>query len=135
MKRLIALISTKGKTPSQISKILAAALPKPKTSAGAGQYTVEVDDNYHFMDESERYKKGTYDSYAEAVRVCQEIVDRSFTGPFAAGITAEQLYASYTQYGEDPFIIDETPNGGIVEFSAWDYAKSRAEVVAREAKE
>lgn len=37
------------------------------------KYTVQVDDNYHYMDESERYSAGTYTTLEEAIKVCEDI--------------------------------------------------------------
>ena len=34
------------------------------------KYSVYVDDNYHYMDESERYKKGDYATLDEAIAAC-----------------------------------------------------------------
>jgi hypothetical protein len=38
------------------------------------KYQVIVDDNYHYMDESERYTQGSYDSAEEALEACRKIV-------------------------------------------------------------
>jgi len=38
-------------------------------------YTVFVDDNFHYMDESERYKLGDFPDCASAVAACKKIVD------------------------------------------------------------
>lgn len=67
-----------------------------------------VDDNFHPMDESERYKAGEYDTLEEAEAQCREIVRQSLE---ASGWNLE----GWKHYGEDPYII-----GG--KFSAWDYA-------------
>src|SRR5437879_6107440 len=37
-------------------------------------YTVFVDDNFHYMDESERYKLGEFADCASAVAACKQIV-------------------------------------------------------------
>jgi len=39
-----------------------------------GQFKIFVDDNYHYMDKSERYEVGSYDSLEEAVNKCRELV-------------------------------------------------------------
>ena len=39
---------------------------KPEGSTKAG-FDVFVDDNFHFMNEDERYSAGTFDTYEEAV--------------------------------------------------------------------
>lgn len=86
-------------------------------------YQVFVDDNYHYMDESHRYTRGTFESWEEAVACCREIVDRCLAEQHEPGMTAEQLWGRYTMYGEDPFIV---PVSEEHRFSAWSYAKERA---------
>ena len=44
----------------------------------AKTYTVFVDDNFHYMDESERYKLGEFPDCASAVAACKQIVDEFF---------------------------------------------------------
>lgn len=89
------------------------------------EYTVYVDDNYHYMQEDERYTAGVYDSYEEALAKCKQIVDGYLQGVYTPGMTADDLYSSYTDYGDDPFIVPD-PN----QFSAWDYAKQRSSAIA-----
>ncbi|MGO8954818.1 MAG: hypothetical protein ACLQF2_16045 [Rhodomicrobium sp.] len=50
------------------------------------------DDNYHYMDESERYEHGTYDAVDEALAVCRAIVEQSLKHGFTPGMTAEGLF-------------------------------------------
>ncbi len=88
-----------------------------------GKYVVYVDDNFHYMDKDERYKSGEYDSADEAIAKCKEIVDRYLTEYKPKFSTAEELYESYTGYGDDPFVVGPTK----VDFSAWDYAKEQCE--------
>ncbi len=86
------------------------------------KFVVFVDDNYHYMDESERYQKGEYATFDEARSVCEKIVDDFLTEAWKLnlGVSAADLYNHFVQYGEDPFIV-----GGEQVFSAWDYAKLR----------
>ena len=86
------------------------------------KYEVLVDDNFHFMDESERYSYGKYDSWDEALAAAKAIVD-DFLLPADPDATAAQLLDAYTMMGEDPFIVPAGPNG--ISFSAWDYAEQR----------
>ena len=96
---------------------------------GSKRYVVYVDDNFHHMDESERYKLGEFSSCEEATEACKKIVDEFFSRKFNEDITYEKLYSGYTMYGEDPFIVS---GDGDCFFSAWDYAKKRCrELVAR----
>jgi hypothetical protein len=86
-------------------------------------YRVMVDDNFHFMDENERYCAGEFDDAGTAMACCHRIVDEYLHSALEPSQTAEDLHASYTMFGEDPFIlaIDVPP----VDFSAWDYAQAR----------
>ena len=91
-------------------------------------YRVLVDDNYHYMDESERWTLGEYATYAEALAACKRLVDDCLEEGYAPGKTAEALYRYYTMFGDDPFIVElsdspDTSPG----FSAWTYAKARSE--------
>ena len=89
-------------------------------------WQVLVDDNFHYMDESQRYVKGEYPTYAEALDVCKEIVDRCLRDEYVPGMSASALYFRYTMFGDDPFIVDRSESPGASgHFSAWDYAKVR----------
>lgn len=91
-------------------------------------YTVFVDDNYHYQDERERYKLGVFEDCESALTACKKIVDEFLVQNYFVGMTAEDVYQIYTMFGEDPFIISETPKSL---FSAWNYAKQRcAEICA-----
>ncbi|HMO32944.1 MAG TPA: hypothetical protein PKE07_08100 [Lacibacter sp.] len=79
------------------------------------KYIVMIDDNYDYMDEDARYKYGEYDTPEEAILACKKIVERSIE--LKAGATANELYASYLMFGEDPFI-----EGG-AGFNAREYAR------------
>jgi hypothetical protein len=92
------------------------------------RFEVYVDDNFHYQDESERYKYGEYDTYDEAVKVCKEIVDGELLHVYKKGISAAELYYSYTSFGEDPFI---RPSAQGQRFSAWEYARQRCGEICR----
>ena len=77
------------------------------------------------MDETERYSVGTYSSEQEAIEKAKEIVDTCLLGYFKAGITADDLHELYVQFGDDPFIRGS-------EFSAWDYAREKANQMVEE---
>jgi len=89
----------------------------------AGGYTVVVADNFHYMDSSEHYVHGSFDSLEEAVRAAKTIVDSWLADNRKPGMTAAQLYEGYVAFGEDPFISAANLEG--VPFSAWTYAKQR----------
>lgn len=84
-------------------------------------YTVFVDDNYHYMDESERYQQGVYETVAGAVAACKMIVDDFLRSAHKPGMTSDQLIKQYVMFGEDPWISPK-PEGG---FSARDYARAQ----------
>ncbi len=87
-------------------------------------WTVFVDDNFHYQDESERYELGKFESYEEALAECRKIVDRFLEGHSAD--SADALYELYVSFGEDPYIIG--PDKGD-DFSAWRYAKQRCKAL------
>jgi len=89
------------------------------------RYTVLVDDNYHYQDESERYKLGMFETAEDAIEACRRHVDQWLVESYEPGFSAGQLYGKYKMFGEGPFIVseDEVP----VRFSAWDYAKEKCE--------
>ncbi len=79
------------------------------------KYTVQVDDNYHYMDESERYAAGSYSTLEEAIKTCEEITIDSLKSFYESGITAGKLSAQWAMFGEDPYITGDVDQ---VEFSA-----------------
>lgn len=88
------------------------------------EYTVLVDDNFHYQEEDERTELGTFNSYEEAVVACRRIVDDFLQRCHRVGMTAEELYSQYTSFGDDPFI---RPDGPVPRFSAWSYARQRCD--------
>jgi hypothetical protein len=83
------------------------------------KYTVYVDDNYHYMDESERYKLGEFDDCQSAIAACKEIVDEFLRENHGK---CDDVLATYLMFGEDPFIVTDDPD---CKFSARDYARER----------
>jgi hypothetical protein len=90
-------------------------------------YTVFVDDNYHYMDESERYKLGEFSDCASAVAACKRVVDEFFATCNLESTDAE-LLTQYIHFGEDPWISSDD---SACRFSARDYARERAKELAR----
>jgi hypothetical protein len=88
-------------------------------------YTVFVDDNSHYQDESERGYIGEFATAEEAIAKCKEIVRESVESCREPGMTAEEIYKNYVSFGDDPFIMG-------VKFSAWDYAEQLAKHFAEE---
>jgi hypothetical protein len=60
-------------------------------------WTVYVDDNFHYMNEDERYSLGAFDSYDAAAAACKKIVDAFLQGNPAK--TSAELYDHYTSFG------------------------------------
>ena len=96
-------------------------------------YLLFIDDNFHYMDESERYLSGTFDTIEAALEKARHIVDEFLESAYEPGMSAAQLYHSYVDFGEDPFIRCE---GGVpqAKFSAWDYARERCDAICDAAK-
>ncbi|MCB9418286.1 MAG: hypothetical protein H6667_00660 [Ardenticatenaceae bacterium] len=88
-------------------------------------FTVFVDDNFHYLDESERYELGRFPKLAAAISAAQRLVNDYLITAYRPGMTAETLFQNYMSFGEDPFII--TANGEKVDFSAQTYARQRCE--------
>ena len=85
------------------------------------KYKVIVDDNFHFMEKSESYSSGVYDTYEEAVVKCKEIIDGFLESAKNTDENTEQLYSTFVMYGETPHIHGEK----LGDFSATNYAKQR----------
>jgi hypothetical protein len=89
-------------------------------------YKVFIDDNFHYMDESERYELGEFSTLEAAIEASKKIVDEYLRSAYRPGMIANELSASYTLFGEDPFIIDTSGKSIGVLFSARDYASRRS---------
>ncbi|HVT58990.1 MAG TPA: hypothetical protein VHR45_11375 [Thermoanaerobaculia bacterium] len=93
-------------------------------------YRIVVYDNFHYMDESESYERSeAHADCASAVAACQLIVDEFLLAGLKEGISADELFAQYTSFGEDPTIVP--PGSECCEFSAWTYAKQRCQELCR----
>jgi hypothetical protein len=90
------------------------------------RFKVMVYDNFHVMDESERYELAEFDTLEEAISACQRHVDSDLEWLIKPTDSAEDLYKRYTGFGEDPFIVATAPTDEKIAFSAWDYAKERS---------
>jgi hypothetical protein len=87
-------------------------------------YVVMVDDNFHYMDESERYRLGKFDDAEVALGECRRIVNDYLLAAYKPGMSARELYDSYKMFGEDPYVCCvDVPQ---VRFSAWDYARNQS---------
>jgi hypothetical protein len=90
-------------------------------------YDVIVYDNYHDMDPEETYRAATFDKADDALRCCRGRVDEFLQSAMQPSMSAEDLYRQYVSFGEDPVVraLGEPE----VAFSAWRYAKQRAEAL------
>jgi len=82
-----------------------------------------VADNFHYMDQSEVWKRGEFESYDLALTVCMEMVDACLYEYLPKSNSVEELYNYYKSFGDDPYII---PSDSENEFSAWTYAEKRS---------
>jgi hypothetical protein len=55
-------------------------------------YRVLVDDNFHYMDEAERYELGVYASLDAAVAAAQAVVDSYLESAYKPGMSAQALF-------------------------------------------
>jgi len=68
------------------------------------KHQVYIDDNYHYMDESERMSVGSFESLEDAIEKCKELTLESLEHLYEEGITPEKLHAQWLMFGDDPFI-------------------------------
>jgi len=92
------------------------------------KYKVFVDDNFHYMDDSHRYKLGEYDTLEKAIAACKKIVNEFLYENYKPGMTDDELSAAYGLYGEDPYIVGAEEK---VPFSARDYASKKAGMICK----
>jgi hypothetical protein len=103
-----------------------ACIRRDGPKAAKPPYTVLVDDNYHYMDESERYTLGAFRSAEVAIEACKRLVD-DFLEASCKGLdpSSEKLYEHYVAFGPDPFIVTNDPGIPEPPFSAWEYAREQ----------
>jgi hypothetical protein len=92
-------------------------------------YRVMVDDNFHYMDEDERWELGTFATADEALAACRKLVDDWLAHNYKPGMAAVELYEQYTSFGDDPFIVTTHGADKAINFSAWDYALERTQAM------
>ena len=86
-------------------------------------FKVLVDDNFHYMDESERYEAGNFPTLEAATDAARRVVDEYLQSAYEPGMTADALLTTYVTFGEDPFIVSSAPEHTGVLFSAREYAR------------
>ena len=57
------------------------------------KFHLRVYDNFHYMDESEAYNHGEYETYEEALIAAKAIVEEFFVGNWKTALTARDLAA------------------------------------------
>lgn len=102
--------------------------PFPKSAipavSGERPYAVMSDDNFHSGDDdTETDLLDRYATIEEALARCRLEVDRHLQANYRPGMTADDLYDEYTDFGPDPWI--RGPGLPQVPFSAWTYARAR----------
>ena len=90
-------------------------------------FKVFVGDIFHFMDISECYEHGDYETYEEAVAACKAMLDKCLPETCDEGKSAEELFREYVMFGEDPFVVP-VPEGN-VKFSARKYVMQHYEKI------
>ena len=95
-------------------------------------FKVLVDDNFHYMDDSERYELGTFPTLEPAAEAARLVVDEYLQSAYEPGMTSDTLLETYLSFGEDPFTVSTggAPSG--VLFSARDYGRTRCEAMCRQ---
>ena len=67
-------------------------------------YTVSIDDNFHFMQEDERYTSGTFATAEEAKEHCKALIKAELNSYLEQGIAVDKLAFTWGAFGEDPWI-------------------------------
>lgn len=64
-----------------------------------------MDDNFHYIVEDQRYELGAFAGLEAAIAAAKAVVDDYLEAACKPGMTAHELFESYTMFGEDPFIL------------------------------
>ena len=95
-------------------------------------YKILIDDNFHFMDESERTDHGDFATAEEAIAECKAIIDDNLAG-FMPRKTAQELFEIYAHLATTPLSSrPSTSQRGIMHES--DAASSRNSISRSETK-
>jgi hypothetical protein len=122
-KNITKIITMILKHRNSISKNLIVYENKLDNEEIEKKWIVIVADNFHYMDQSEVWKRGEFENYNMALTVFMEIVDTFLYEYLPKCNSAEELYKYYKNFGDDPFII---PSNTENRFSAWTYAEARS---------
>lgn len=96
-------------------------------------YTIYINDNFHYMNPDERITGPTFNTAEEAVAECKRIVDRNLRWLRLGAKDPNDpkgLYRRYVSFGDDPLIKADGPNQKL--FSAWTYAEERCKEIVEE---
>jgi len=88
-------------------------------------YQVFVDENGAYQDPDARSRHGAYETAAEAIAICQKMVDDDLDEVREPGMSGGQALTRWKMWGRDPFIVTAA-GAESVKFSAWDYAEAKA---------
>ena len=88
------------------------------------KFYIRIYDNYHYMDESETYNYGQYETYEDALVEAKKIVDEFIEHYWKPETKPEEFLAGFAHYGEEPIILPNEP-GEHERFSARTYLESR----------
>ena len=97
---------------------------------GTKKFHLRVYENSHYMDESEAYNHGQYNTYEDALVAAKAIVDEFMEHNWQTGISPESLIGQFCLYGDDPIILPNEP-GKSECFSARTYAHISAVEICR----
>lgn len=92
------------------------------------KYHLRVYGNFHYMDESEAYNLGQYETYEDAIVAAKAIVEGFFVHNWKSGVEAKHLLEQYYQFGEDPIILPNEP-GENPSFSARTYTQENYKII------
>ena len=94
------------------------------------RYRILVEDTAH-LTAPDHTEYGSYASEAEAITAARGFVDDQLAKLYRSGMSPDMLLAAYFDSGRDPVVIGPgyAPR---VDFSAWDYAASRAAALCAE---
>ena len=91
--------------------------PKP-----AFRYTVYAYHSFHLMGDAEKYMHAEFGSCADAIALCEKLVDDFLQSAPQAAHSPEALLAESMSSGPEPYIASDD---GTCRFSASDYARRR----------
>lgn len=104
------------------------ALKQQALSQQTMKFHLRIYDSFNYMEESEAYNHGQYETYEDAMVAAKEIVKEFFVENWKSGMTAKDLFVQYCIYGEDPIIVPNE-HGKHPSFSARTYAEEIHETI------